>query len=132
MENKVTGVKRRRLGLMLAAGDTGSRSSEARSDSSYICSNDSFRQNRGTLPKEHKEQVEAVKLNEKSSVLNKDLTVLCVKRTFVFVGSFSFTAKVCTELTSCVEKMCTQRQLNTLLQCEQVLQVCDKSTLRDL
>lgn len=49
MENKSTGVKCRRLTILIAAGDKVSRSHRAFSDSNYICSNDSPCQNRGTL-----------------------------------------------------------------------------------
>lgn len=49
MENKGIGVERRRLALMAAAGDEGTRSHKASDDSNYICSNDSPCQNRGTL-----------------------------------------------------------------------------------
>lgn len=38
---KGTGVERRRLALMVAAGDKGTRSHKACYDSNYICSNDS-------------------------------------------------------------------------------------------
>lgn len=48
MENKGTGVERRRLDLMVAAGDESTRSHKACCDSNYICSNDSPCQNRGT------------------------------------------------------------------------------------
>ena len=49
MENKGTGVERRRLALVVAAGDEGARSHKTCYDSKYICSHDSPCQNRGTL-----------------------------------------------------------------------------------